>query len=204
MAVITISRQYGTNAKDFARELSKALGYSYIDKDIYKRVAERNNISIEEIKSIESITGLGIDIIQNLIDNDFIKRIVGKNNITFENEEIVKFIENSIKEFASNDNIILLGRAAQCILQNDENVFHIKLIKNFNDRVNFLIKKGITENGAKSTINRKDEERKNFIKKFYRQDWDNPELYHLILNMSKISVDKGITLIKDLITQSSV
>ena len=202
MAVITISREYGSNGRDFARYLAKSLNYSYIDKDIYNRVAKKNNIPMEELQSLESITGLGIDFIQKFIDNDFIKRVVGKKNLTFENEEIIKFIENSIKEFAAMDNCIIVGRGAQCILQNSKNTFHIRLTKNYNDKILFLTEKGITENGAKTTIKRKDEERKNYIDTFYGKNWESPELYHIILNLSKVSYKQGVEIVKRLINVS--
>ncbi len=199
MAVITISRQYATGGAIFAKELAKSLGFAYINKDIYKRIAEKNNISIDELKSIESVTGLGMDFFQKFINSDYIKRIIGRKDVSFEHNEIVATIEKTIKEFAAHDNIVIVGRAGQCILQNESEVYHVKIVKSIEERIKFLTDKGITEDGAESTVLRKDEERGNYIKKFYGKDWNNPELYHLILNMSKISFNQGIDIIKSLI-----
>ena len=202
MSVITISREYGSNGRDFARYLAKKLNYSYIDKDIYRKVAEKNNIPMEELKSLESITGLGMDFLEKFIDNDYIKKVIGKKNLSFETKEIVQFIENSIKEFAAMDNCIIVGRGSQCILQDYENTVHIRLTKSFKDKVSFLTAKGITENGAKTTIKRKDEERKNYIDTFYGKNWESPELYHIILNLSKISYNQCVEIVKNLIEVS--
>jgi cytidylate kinase len=199
MAVITISRQFATGGKIFAEKLAKTLDYAFIDKDIYKIVAEKEKISIEELNALESISGMGIDFFQKLIDSDYIKRITGKKDLSFEHNEVVEAVEKTVKEIARNDNVVILGRAGQCILQDEKNVFHIKIVKNFEHRIKFLMEKGITENGAITTVKRKDEERENYIKKFYDKDWNNPELYHLIINLSKVTHEQGIEVIKKLI-----
>ena len=200
MAVITISRQYATNGIFFGKKLSEKLNYAFVNKDIYKRVSETENISIEELKAMESISGLGIDFFQRLIDSDYIKRITGRKDVSFEHNEVVKAVEQAIKDIAKTGNVIILGRAAQCILQDEENVFHIKLIKSYDDRLKFLTERGITRKGAESTIKRKDEERENYIKRFYGKDWNSPELYHLVLNLSKVSVTKGMEIVASLIS----
>ncbi len=200
MAVITISRRFGTDARSFAFKLSKKLGYPLVDKKIYKEVGEKAKISPENIKSFESLPGLGVNFIQNLIKQNFIKRIVNKNELSFDDNDIVKFIEDTIKEYANVGNVIIMGRASQCVLQKHPSAYHIKLVRDFEDRVSYMMKRGVTRDGAISTMERKDKERKHFIEKYYSQDWENPELYHLYINLSKISEDKGIKLIEELIS----
>ncbi len=199
MAVITISRQYGTEGKYFAQILAKELKYSFINKEIYQKVAEKKNITIEDLKSLESITGLGIDFFQNFIDSDYIKRIIGREDLSYESNEVIEAINKTIIDFAEIGNIVILGRASQCILQNLPNCYHIKIVREFNDRINILIKRGITKDGAISTIKRKDEERKNYIEKFYNCNWSDPELYHLTINLTKTSMNKSINIVKNLI-----
>jgi cytidylate kinase len=201
MAVITISRQYASQGKFFAQDLAKALKYSYVDKKIYQKIAEKENISFEDLKALESITGLGIDFFQKLINDDYIKRVIGKKDLSFEHNEVVEMISKTILDFALKDNIVIVGRGSQCILQNFPNCYHVKIVREFKDRVNLMIKHGVTEKGAVSTLKRKDEERKNYIKKFYNCDWNSPELYHLTINLSKISTEKGIAIVKKLLEE---
>jgi cytidylate kinase len=201
MAVITISRQYGSEGLKFAKELSDVLNYKFVYKDIYKQISESKDISINELKALESLTSIGVDFFQKLIDSSYISRIIGKKNISYETNEFISLIETTIKEFAKMDNIVIVGRASQCVLRDYPKAYHIRIVKEFNERVNYLVNlKGVSREAAESTILRKDKERESYIKKFYNAKWDAPELYHLTINLSRVSFDEGILIIKGLIS----
>ncbi len=199
MAVITISRQYGCGGGKFARKLAEKLGYAYFDKEIFQKVAEMSNISVEDLKALEGLIGYKIDIISKLVSNDFIKKIVGISKRVPEPDELVKYIEETIVDFAKLNKSIIVGRGSQCILKDFPNAYHIKIVATLEDRIENLMKRGTTREGALSTIKRMDEIRKNYIQRYYNQDWSDPSLYHLVINFSKVSEDKAIEIIKELI-----
>ena len=202
MSVITISRLYGCGGAHFARKLAEELNYAYFDKEIFQKVAEMSNISINELKALEGLIGYKIDIINKFISSDFIKKIVGVASKIPEPEEIVKLIEETIIEFAKINRVVIVGRGSQCILKDFPNSYHIKIVATLEDRIKYLMKKGTSMEGALSTIKRMDELRSNYIKKFYNKDWMDPSLYHLVINFSKVSEDKAIDIIKELIDYS--
>jgi len=199
MAVITISRLYGCRGAEFARKLAEELNFLYFDKEIFLKVAEISNVSVEELKALEGIVGYKIDIINRLIDSDFIKKIIGDKNKVFDPEKLVRYTEQTIIEFAKMGNVIIVGRGSQCILKNFPNSYHIKIVATLEDRIKNLMKKGISREGAISTIKRMDEIRSNYIKRFYNEDWLDPSLYHLVINFSRVNEEKAIEIIKDLI-----
>jgi len=202
MAVITISRLYGCGGAHFAKKLAEELNYAYFDKEIFQKVAQMSNISINELKALEGLIGYKIDIINKLISSDFIKRIVGVGNTIPDPDELVKYIEETIIEFAKINKVVIVGRGSQCILKDFPNSFHIKIVATLEDRIKNLMKKGTSFEGALSTIKRMDELRSNYIKKFYNADWLDPSLYHLVINFSRIDEEKAVELIKNLIDYS--
>ncbi len=199
MAVITISRQYGCGGAEFARKLAIELNYAYFDKEIFQKVAEMSSISVEDLKALEGLIGYKIDIINKFISNDFIKKIVGISKKVPDIDELIKYIEETIIDFAKLNKSIIVGRGSQCILKDFPNAYHIKIVASIEDRVKNLMKKGTTREGALSTIKRMDEIRKNYIKRYYNVDWSDPSLYHLVINFSKVSENKAIDIIKELI-----
>jgi hypothetical protein len=63
------------------------------------------------------------------------------------------------------DNIVIVGRASQCVLRDYPKAYHIRIVKEFNERVNYLVNlKGVSREAAESTILRKDKERESSVK----------------------------------------
>ena len=53
MAVITVSREYGTHGEQIAQQVAEGLGYSYFDKEILTDVARVANTTEEKISSYD-------------------------------------------------------------------------------------------------------------------------------------------------------
>ena len=53
MAVITVSREYGSRAEEISQQVARALGYSYFDKEILADVARAANTTEEKISSYD-------------------------------------------------------------------------------------------------------------------------------------------------------
>ena len=53
MAVITVSREYGSRGEEITQEVAKELGYSYFDKDILADVARIANTTEDEIRQYD-------------------------------------------------------------------------------------------------------------------------------------------------------
>jgi cytidylate kinase len=51
---------------------------------------------------------------------------------------------------------------------------------------------------ALQAVNREDKRRINLYRKFGNEDYDHPDLYHLVLNMTKINLEKASKLIVEL------
>ena len=57
----------------------------------------------------------------------------------------------------------------------------------------------LSKNRATHVVKGEDKRRKNLYQKLGKTDYDNPSLYHLVLNMGKISLDKALHLIFELV-----
>jgi cytidylate kinase len=57
-----------------------------------------------------------------------------------------------------------------------------------------------SESRAAQVVNREDKRRLNLYRKINKTDYDNPALYHLVLNMAKMNLQTGVKLILDLVT----
>ena len=97
---------------------------------------------------------------------------------------------------ADDGNVVILGRGSQYILNDHPDAYHILLIDTIENRVKFMQENyDLSYNRATQVIKNEDKRRLNLYRKLGKSDYDNPGLYHLVLNMSRISLDKAFELI---------
>ena len=87
---------------------------------------------------------------------------------------------------------------------NDENYKpHVLLIDEFDNRVQFMMANyDLSKSRAAQVVRAEDKRRKNLYQKLRKTDYDNPFLYHLVLNMSKVSLEQALELVCKLVDPS--
>jgi cytidylate kinase len=58
----------------------------------------------------------------------------------------------------------------------------------------------LSHNRAVHVVKNEDKRRLNLYKKLRKSDYDNPDLYHLVLNRGRVSLDKASELICNLLS----
>lgn len=204
MAVITISRQFGSGGKKIGKQLADQLGYYYADEDIIERVAQEANVSPDWIKSIENETGgklqkymyklkpMGKSLMERPL-NDKKEHIDG-----FKYAELLHMI---IPKIAVEGNAVIVGRGGQYILQEFDDAFHLLFIADEKDRIRSVAENyNLSTAEAVQVIKRMGKRRANLYSFFGRKDYDDLTLYHMVLNMSMLTAKKAAALIHRLIT----
>lgn len=197
MTVITISRQYGAGGKTLGEMVSGRLDYYYAVDDIIQMVAWEANVTYEWVECIEKEAGgTLLKFISGPGRKKYAEGLSG-HKPGFINEEIyVHLLHQIINKIAEEGNAVILGRGSQYILQEHPEAFHVLLVADKADRIRFMEEHyGLSANEALSVVNRRDKRRINLYKKFGKQDYDQPRLYHLILNMSQLNMDKAVDLV---------
>ena len=57
----------------------------------------------------------------------------------------------------------------------------------------------LSQGRATQAVKNEDKRRLNLYKKLGKTDYDNPDLYHLVLNMNRIHLDKALQLVTNLV-----
>ena len=56
------------------------------------------------------------------------------------------------------------------------------------------------ENRAAHVVKSEEKRRTNLYRKIGKQDFDHPELYHLVINMAKVDLDEAVQMIVEMVT----
>lgn len=202
MAVITISRQFGAGGKTLGEIVSKKLGYSFIDREIIQMVAKKAKVSTHWVEFVEKEAGGRLSSFMNrLVSKRLINIVLDDKRGRMDEEIFVDLLYKIIIQIADEENAVILGRGGQYVLSDREDTFHVLLIAHQNDRIKFMQDHyKLTRTKALQAVNKEDKRRINLYRKFGKADYDHPDLYHLVLNMSKISLEKACNLIAELVT----
>ncbi len=173
MAIITISREFGSKGTEVSRLVAEALGYACVDKEVIEKVMiQYGMISFDRFYD-EQYT-----IWDRFIEN---------------NQTIISMFSKSIHEFSKNDKTVLVGRAGFILLAGYENVLHVLIREPFENRVrNVMDSMNIADRKkAKAMVLGNDQSRKTFIQTFYKADTNNTDWFNIVLDSSCISAENA-------------
>jgi cytidylate kinase len=91
-----------------------------------------------------------------------------------------------------------VGRCANYILRDRDDVLDIFIHADVEDRIQRTMERmNLSQSKATRLVRRTDKARKAYYKNYTGQDWNHPELYHLVLNSNRLGQDACIDLICD-------
>jgi cytidylate kinase len=211
MAIITISRQIGSMGDELAEMLSQELGYRYFDKLLMTEIAVASGLSEAEVIDYNEDNYK----IKNFFEQLFNRKTpLGKITVkekdemgrtvittkTFDEENSLAFTQAVIKKLVDWDNVVIVGRGGQILLRNVPHTLHLRVIAPLEFRIeNIMKKKGFSKEDALKYISEKDRAAQEYLYRFYNVDWNDPELYHMVINMGMWNLDKIVKVIKETI-----
>ena len=128
------------------------------------------------------------------------ERILKDERGYIDEEIYLDYLVLIIAQMADDGDVVILGRGSQYILNDHPDAYHVLLIDTFENRVRFMQKHyDLSQGRATQVVKNEDKRRFNLYKKLGKTDYDNPELYHLVLNMNRIHIDKALQLVSELV-----
>ena len=211
MAIVTISRQFGAGGKTLGVNIAKCCNYELVDEQLIEKVAQKANVSREWVKNVEKDAG-GALLRQLSSLNPFRRSYLNKAIINqqgyIDGHRYVELLYEIIGQIYHQGNTVIIGRGGQYILQSKPGTVHLLLMAEHQDRVRFLKENyDLDQAQANQIVTRQDKIRINLYRYFGKQDFDNPLLYDLVLNMSRLSMLEASDLVCQLIQsrrQSSI
>jgi cytidylate kinase len=203
MAVITISRQFGAGGKTIGKRVADALGYTFADESIVQKIAELAKVSPGWVESVEKEAGGRLSrLVTKMVSKPLVDRILKDERGYIDEEIYIDYLVILISQIADEGNAVILGRGSQYILNDLPDSYHILLINNFENRVRFMVERyDLSQQKATKLVRFEDKRRMSLYRKIGKQDYDQPELYHLVINMARVDLDSAFDLITQLVNK---
>jgi cytidylate kinase len=204
MAVITISRQFGAGGITLGEKLSKRLGYRCVHEGMIRQVAKKVKASSQQVRAFEKAGGTKLmKFLDKMVSRDFIDRLLSDKYGYVGEKDYIDVVKALIHEVYEQGDALIIGRGGQYILRGLDNTWHILLIADMAHRISFMMDNyNLSESEAQKAIKRADQIRNSFLSVFSEKgSHDDPLAYDLVINMTRVSMDKAEELIVALTTQ---
>ncbi|MBQ9921863.1 MAG: cytidylate kinase-like family protein [Clostridia bacterium] len=197
--VITIARQFGSRGREIGQKLAEALGYKYYDRDLISMAAEKSGmdksvLGAADEKAANSLLytlALGSSVYAHGVDNI---NVPLNDKLYIVQSNIIKDIHNS------GEGAVIVGRCADYVLAEKENVLKVFISADFDNRVETVsIRSAVTEAKAKDMVIKTDKRRANYYNYYTGKKWGKIENYDLVINSSKCGIDGAVRVIKAMI-----
>ena len=200
MAVITISRQFGAGGKTIGKKVADELGYTFVDEDIVQTIAEKAKVSPGWVESVEKEAGGRLSrIVSKMVSKPLLERVLKDEHGYIDEQIYIDYLVIIISQMAEEGDVLFLDRGSQYILNDHPDALHVLLINTFDNRIKFMIERyNMTAHQATQVVKSEEKRRANLYRKIGKQDYDQPGLYHLVLNMAKITLEQAVATIVQL------
>ena len=112
-------------------------------------------------------------------------------------------LKSVIEELAASSSVVVRGRGSQFILKNHANSTHVLLVAPMELRIRRVMETfNFDERAAREEISFSDSSHREFIKKYFKADIEDPENYDLVLNTGRISYENAATIVADAVRLS--
>lgn len=188
--VITISRGYGSGGKTIGRMLSQMLGVEYYDRDLIRMASDESGInevlfaqSDEKVKASARLRSAG--------GPNYSGGLISPDSPSFISDaNLYNYQARVIRDLADRESCIIIGRAADYLLQDHPRAIHVNIQAEFNDCVRSVMQvTGLPEKEAQKAVRRTDKARADFYYYYTGRRWDDELNYDLTLNTSRMSRD---------------
>ena len=205
MSVITIARQFGAGGKTLGTMVAEQLGYTLVDEQIVEMVALEADVSPELVDSIAQEAGRE-GIVQRFLrklgpfSRGYVETAMEERPGYVNGDLYISLLHKVIPVLAEQNDVVIIGRGGQYILSEWSDTFHFLMIANIENRIKFMMDHyNIDRKQAQAVIDKQNKRRINLYRYFGRTDYEQPELYHMVLNMNRIKLDDAVQAVCQLV-----
>lgn len=188
--ILNVGRQWRSGGRDIAMRLAEILDCHFYDKEIINLAAHESGLDEgvferhDENKSFMQ-TIIGGMAAPFVTDSSFF-------NNNFSQENLFRIQSEAIRKAAARESCIFVGRCADYVLRDFENVLNIFITADKEDRLRRIAEiEGCTdEEKALKMLEQHDEQRSEYYGYYTGKIWGHGESYDLCINSSILGIEE--------------
>jgi cytidylate kinase len=185
MAVLTVSREFGSGGREIGQTVAESLGYDYLDKSAV----------LSEIRTMGSKwEEWGKDL------DEHCPTVWEKYDWSFRGYGAL--MQSIILRRAVKGRIVIMGRGGNFLLKDIPFALRIRVAAPMETRIDrIMIRESLDRGTAKWLAQKTDHDRARFIHALYGKQWEESAEFDRLFDTSQLSLDDVIAVVKDLLVE---
>lgn len=181
--IVTIEREYGSGAANIARKLAERMGWTLWDQALTDEIARLMDCPSQTVVEREERRDtLTYRLFKSFMRGSFEGSVNAPRLKMVDADCIREVAQRLVIDIAQKGNAVIVGRGAAYYLHDRTDALHIFIYAPFEEKVHRLISTGKTENEAVELVETVDQERSEYIQKYFNIEWPSREFFHLMIN----------------------
>lgn len=194
--VITIARGYGSGGRTIGKMLAEDLGIPYFDRELLRLASDDSGIN--ENLFAKADEKLKKSLLFRVASNVYKGELIPPDSDDFvSNDNLFNYQAKIIKELATTESCVIVGRCADFVLKDNYNVVRLFVHAPLEECINTLKEMtGKSEKEIEKQIASIDKHRAEYYKYYTARDWEDAKNYDLCLNSSRLGFGKCVEIVK--------
>ncbi len=225
MPIVTLTGRIGAPASPLGLEVAHQLGADYIDNQIMAEASRRSGASLEAVSQRDERTPkvserlarffqkfleksaaagsagdpflgpTGVEVLLSRSLSEAAQPATSQDQ-ELDDKRYIEIITSVIQDLARGGNVVIIGRGSHVVLREMPNALHVYLVSNLENRTRHIQQRdGVTLEAAEKFIKDEDPQRVAYYKKLFKVAAEDPELFHLFLNVDNLGMEHSVTII---------
>jgi cytidylate kinase len=195
--VITIARGYGSGGRTMGKMLAEELGIHYYDRELMRLASDESGINEELFGRADE--QLKQSLLYRIARREYKGELIQPDREDFvSNDNLFSYQAKVIKRLAEEESCVIVGRCADYILKDMDNVVKVFIHASLEDCVSRLEGMfSLPPKDLEKKIMETDKRRAAYYRYYTGRDWEAAKNYDLCLNSKQLGFDKCVKIVRD-------
>jgi len=197
LAILTVSRQFGSGGSEVAAVVAKQLGWSLLDNEVVDAVAARLGMSSAEVQAREERVP---SLVERLVSamtmgsQEWMTPVAAAKRPT--DEQLIEVTRHIIQEAIARGPIVVVGRGAPAMLAERGDALHVFCYAPRKALVARTMKReGLSAEEATRLVDDTNREREQWVRLHWERDWRAHDNYDLSVNTERLGIEGAADLV---------
>ncbi len=186
--VITIGRQFGSGGREVGKLVAERMGIKMYDKELINLAAKQSGLSEHILEDYDERPTNSFLYSLSLGAYSYDSAIMGVPNVPLV-DKVFMVQSQIIRDLAEKESCVIIGRCAQSILKEHDNLLSVFIHSDINRRIERICsKENISKSMAADLIKKTDKRRASYHNYFCEGRWGDAASYDICLD-SKMGIE---------------